>query len=142
MARLTKQQREQVRQMFEGRCAYCGEPLGDRWHVDHVEPVNRAVVSVKTAQGWRLRSGPMLNPERDQVSNYMPACPPCNISKSTFSLEQWRQALLRHVASLNSYTPIYRMVKRFGLIAETGSPVTFYFERAASQAAEGERNHG
>lgn len=137
MARLSKAEREQVRRMFDGRCAYCGEPLPARWHVDHIEPVMRAAVSVKTPAGWRLRAGPMLNPERDTADNYMPACPPCNISKSTFSVEQWRQSLQRHLDSLNSYTPIYRMVKRFGLIAETGAAVIFYFERARANQQEG-----
>lgn len=137
MGRLTKQQREQVRQMFDGRCAYCGEPLPDRWHVDHIEPVNRAVIPVQTPQGWRLRSGPMLNPERDTITNYMPACPPCNVSKHSMNLEQWRRWLAGHLESLNKHTPVYRMVKRYGLIQETGAPVTFYFERAAHQPTGG-----
>lgn len=142
MARLTKQQREEVRQMFGGRCAYCGEPLPERWHVDHVEPVMRAVVPTKTDDGWKLLSGPMLMPERDIDENYLPACPPCNISKSTFSLDQWRSAIAKHVDSLNSYAPTYRMAKKYGLIQETGAAVTFYFERNSQGEAMGGRGDG
>ena len=34
--------------------------------------------------------------------------------------------------SLNSYHPIYRLAKSYGLIAETGVPVVFYFEKVNS----------
>lgn len=130
MSRLTKAQRERVRQMFGGRCAYCGEPLPDRWHVDHVEPVIRAVESKRTPDGnWKLVSGPALHPERDIATNYMPACPPCNISKGQHSIESWRSWLAGHINSLNSYHPIYRIAKRYGLVRETGAPVVFHFER-------------
>ncbi|GMG89623.1 HNH endonuclease [Cupriavidus sp. TKC] len=138
MARLTKQQREDVRQMFSGRCAYCGEPLPERWHVDHVEPVMRAVVPTKTDEGWRLRSGPMLMPERDIQANYMPACPPCNIDKHAMTLDGWRAKLQRSCEVLAKNLPTYRHALRFGLVQETQASVTFYFERA--RATEGESN--
>lgn len=127
MARLTKSQREQVRGMFDGRCAYCGELLGDRWHADHVEAVYR---------GYGTDGKQLLYADRDTVANMMPACIPCNISKSVFSIDQWRQAIAHHIESLNRFTPIYRMVKRYGLVQETGTGVTFYFERAAMSASK------
>lgn len=34
-----------------------------------------------------------------------------------------------HINSLNSYHPIYRLAKSYGLIAETGAPVVFHFEK-------------
>ena len=130
---LTKAQRETVRQMFDGRCAYCGEPLPDRWHADHVEPVIRALLTKRAADGrYKLVSGPPHRPERDVIENFMPSCPPCNISKHSMSLEVWRGWLAGHVNSLNAYTPIYRLAKRYGLIQETGAPIVFYFERAAA----------
>ncbi|RQQ01064.1 HNH endonuclease [Burkholderia stagnalis] len=130
MSRLTKAQRERLRRMYDGHCAYCGTALSDRWHADHVDPVVRAVETKRAADGqWRLVSGPPRHPERDVESNYMPSCPPCNISKGQMSLEQWRRWLAGHVASLNAYHPIYRLAKCYGLIEETGAPVVFYFER-------------
>lgn len=136
MSRLTKAQRDRLRRKYDGRCAYCGMPMPDRWHGDHVDPVVRAVETKRTANGqWKLVSVPSRHPERDVESNYMPSCPPCNISKGQMSLEQWRQALMKHVASLNAYHPIDRLAKCYGLIEETGAPVVFYFERVAARAA-------
>lgn len=129
MTRLTKAEREQVRQKYAGRCAYCGEPLPARWHADHFEPVLRELRVVETRRGFALRSGPPTRPDLDVLANNMPSCPPCNISKHSMSLEQWRAWLAGHIESLNRYTPIYRMAKKYGLLCETGAAVTFYFER-------------
>ena len=135
MSRLTKAQRETVRQMFGGRCAYCGDPLPARWHVDHVEPVVRMLESKRDGEGhWKLVSTDPLYPERNTMANYMPACPPCNISKHSMTLEVWRGWLAGHVNSLNSYHPIYRLAKKYGLIQETGASVTFHFERVGKEA--------
>lgn len=44
-------------------------------------------------------------------------------------LEEWRKWLTGHVKSLNAYNKNYRMVKAYGLVQETGTPVVFYFEK-------------
>ena len=36
-----KEQRQILKMKYGGRCAYCGEELGDRWHADHIKPVLR-----------------------------------------------------------------------------------------------------
>lgn len=132
--KLTKAQREQVRQMFDGRCAYCGEPLPGRWHADHVEPVIRDLVVKETAHGtYRLTSGKPSRPDLDVIENFMPSCPPCNISKHSMTLEVWRGWLAGHINSLNAYHPIYRLAKKYGLVQETAAPVVFYFERVAKE---------
>ncbi|WP_238587119.1 hypothetical protein [Pseudomonas veronii] len=59
----------------------------------------------------------------------MPACAPCNISKGGQTLEGWRAWIAGHINSPNSYHPIYRLAKSYGLIAEIGAPVVFYFEK-------------
>ncbi|WP_175971917.1 HNH endonuclease [Burkholderia sp. BCC0322] len=136
MSRLTKAQREQLRNKYDGHCAYCGSTLADRWHADHFTPVVRAVQSKRSDDGqWKLVAGPAIHPERDVESNYMPSCAPCNISKGPLLLEQWRQLLAGHVASLNAYHPIYRLAKCYGLVQETGASVVFYFERVGAAAA-------
>lgn len=38
---INKQQREHIRLLFNGHCAYCGQELGAKWHADHIEPVER-----------------------------------------------------------------------------------------------------
>ncbi|WP_321913561.1 HNH endonuclease signature motif containing protein [Paraburkholderia sp. J11-2] len=132
--KLTKAQREQLRQMFGGRCAYCGEPLPNRWHADHREAVVRAVIPKEMPNGrYKLVSGDPHFPERDTLENMMPSCPPCNIDKSMMSLESWRQKLARSVEVLVNNYPTYRHAKRFGLIEETGAAIVFYFERVAAQ---------
>jgi len=127
--RLTKAQREQVRQKFGGKCAYCGCDLPERWHADHFESVQRKL----DIRGGRLVStSEMHKPENDTIDNFMPSCPPCNISKHSMPLEAWRGWLAGHINSLNAYHPIYRLAKAYGLIQETGAAVVFYFERAGS----------
>lgn len=73
----------------------------------------------------------MSRPANHALDNMMPACPPCNLSKAAMPLEVWRERIAGHLNSLNSYHPIYRLAKAYGLIAETGTPVVFYFEKVA-----------
>lgn len=124
--KLTKAEREQVRMKFGGRCAYCGELLGDRWHADHFEPVERIIkyVSGKGA----VQTGECYRPERHRLDNMMPACPPCNIDKHSMTLEGWRRKLQDATNVLMRNNPTYRHAKRFGLLTETGARVTFHFE--------------
>ena len=129
--RLTKSQRGELRMKFGGRCAYCGCELGERFHADHFEAVERKLkyVSGKGA----VATGEVYKPENDRIDNFMPSCAPCNISKHCMTLEGWRAWLEGHVRSLNAHHNIYRLAKAYGLVAETGNPVIFYFERFTEQ---------
>lgn len=127
--RLKKPEREQVRQKYGGRCAYCGNYLGERWHADHFEPVVRN-------WGEAAKTVPALRPGNHNLANMMPACIPCNLSKSSYTLEGWRSWIAGHVNSLNQYHPIYRLAKAYGLIAETGAEVVFYFEKVQNDAIQ------
>lgn len=120
--KLTRLQREELRLRFGGLCAYCGCPLGDRWHADHFEPVMRQ---------WWKKDGSMDNPQHDTLENLMPSCAPCNIDKHAMALERWRLKLQRATDVLRRNHPTYRHALRFGLVAETGDPVRFHFELAA-----------
>jgi 5-methylcytosine-specific restriction endonuclease McrA len=123
--KLTKSQRETLKCMFGGLCAYCGKPLGDRWHADHFEPIRR--------NNWgRNPNAVPEHPERDTEANLMPACAPCNIDKHTFSLEEWRGQLERRCEVLRNSYAQYRSMVRFGLVYETGFKVVFHFERVKS----------
>ncbi len=132
---LTKSQRETVRLMFGGLCAYCGQLLADRWHVDHVEPVVRDFVFLPA--GGTRATGKLHRADNDQLANMMPACPPCNLDKSSMSLEAWRNKLSRACDVLSRNNPTYRHALRYGLIQETGGGVMFHFERVALHHVDG-----
>jgi len=125
---LSKRQRAELFERFDGRCAYCGEFLGKRWCADHVEPVIRET-HYQRGKGF-VQTGRMLHPERDTVDNRMPSCAPCNIHKSGHTLEGWRVELGRLLEILKRNYPTYRMALRIGLVEEaTPAPIKFYFER-------------
>lgn len=124
MAKLTKKQRATLREMFGGLCAYCGQPLGERWHRDHKEAVLRGY-----AENSESNPDGMLRPHLDTLENSMPACAPCNLDKTSYTLEQWRAKLEKSCASLLRYSSTYRHALRFGLVADTGVKVVFHFER-------------
>jgi hypothetical protein len=136
--RLTKTQRTDLHAMFDGRCAYCGCELGARWHADHFDPCERKLTWVR-GKGL-VQTGEFHKPENNRLDNFMPSCAPCNISKHSMTLENWRAWLAGHVNSLNQYHPIYRLAKAYGLIVETGAPVTFYFEKVGAAGAAPEGN--
>lgn len=124
---MTKTEREKLRLKFGGRCAYCGCILPDRWHADHLKPVMRESKYIR-GQGF-VQTGKMYAPEHDTIDNMMPSCIPCNVNKSDSSLETWRILLERQVEILQKNSAPYRHALRFGLIAETGRKVVFYFEQ-------------
>lgn len=132
--KLTKSQREQVRMMFGGRCAYCGESLGNRWHVDHVEPVYRQPEYVRA--GFRdivhtvVIKARLLRPHNDNAENLFPACIACNIDKGVESIEDWR-AWLQHgmIGTMRRNIANFRHAERFGRVIVEIGPVVFWFER-------------
>jgi 5-methylcytosine-specific restriction endonuclease McrA len=134
--KLTKVQRAALREMFGGRCAYCGHPLGEKWHADHVEPVVRKLEFVRDGHSTRMRTtGEVWYPERDHIGNMMPACVPCNIRKGGADVESFRRGMERSIEVARSATSAYRHALRFGLITEHAGPVVFYFERFAAEQA-------
>ena len=130
--RNTKAQRETLRQMFDGLCAYCGNALG-KMHADHVEPCVRI-----TRDPWGKPLPPaecyMIKPERNTVANMMPACAPCNLHKGGYSLKGWRDIIERSADICRRDTSTFKVGERFGIITVTEQPVQFYFERLAIQA--------
>ena len=112
--RLTKVQRQALREKFGGRCAYCGGQLGERWHADHIQPVVR--------NDWLEESRP---------PDYHPACAPCNIDKSSLSLENWRLLIQRSADVLTRDVSTFRRAVRYGLVEIKAPAVEFFFERAA-----------
>ena len=119
-------QRERIKMKFGGRCAYCGAILGDKWHKDHVEPVYRGCAN----------DGGLGKPDRHIEANFYPACPACNLFKSVFSLEDFRQELSLQVERARKYSVNFRTAERFGLIEVQQNPIVFWFEQFAQNNEE------
>lgn len=127
--KLTKRERETLRGKYGGCCAYCGNPLGARWHADHIDPVMRRSTWVK-GKGL-VPTGEMDWPERDAVHQMNPACAPCNLYKGALSLESWRTAIEHLNDLLLRDSGPFRHALRFGLVKEARRSVVFHFERLA-----------
>jgi len=105
---LTKEQRFAVKAKCNGKCAYCGIELGDKFHVDHVNAFYRG--------------------GKCEMANFMPACAKCNNYKLTSNIEEFRGLISRQLELAHRNSVNYRTALRFGLILEVNNPVTFYFE--------------
>ena len=116
--KLTKTQRKELKQKYDGRCAYCGSVLGDKWHADHFEAIRRN------------GDGTCLNPEHDVIENFMPACTACNHNKRSMPLESWRNLLAhyRDVQVIRDCSQIRHLI-RFGLVEFNPKPIVFHFEK-------------
>ena len=124
--KLTKAQREQLKNKFGGNCAYCGCELGSKWHADHIEAVDRVMVDCEK-RGIKT-SNQMHKPHLDTIENMNPACVPCNLNKSSMSIEGWRGVLGGYRKALIRDSHTFRHSLRFGLVAFTDKPVMFFFE--------------
>ena len=118
--------RDKIKQMFGGRCAYCGNKLQKTFHIDHVKPIFRGVIQTNLSN----RGG-------DTVDNMFPSCPRCNQWKSTMSIEQFRTEIQKKFEWLRKTSAGFRMAEDFGLIVDTGRSVEFYFE-GGKPCGEGE----
>lgn len=122
-----KKQRDTLRQKFGGRCAYCGCELTDM-HADHLEPVVRLHTD-PWGKPLPHAEKSFLKPERNVVSNMMPACAPCNLHKGGYPLEFWRNIIQRSGEIVRNQTSTFKAGERFGVIRVSADPVTFYFEK-------------
>ena len=129
--KLNKVQRATLHDRYAGHCAYCGCELGQRWHADHFEHVERKMK--RLPDGRLVCTAEVQRPERDTIENLMPACAPCNIDKHNLTLDSWRQKLQNAAEVLRRNQPTYRHAVRFGLVQETGARVIFHFERLAQE---------
>ncbi|ECA8343101.1 HNH endonuclease [Salmonella enterica subsp. enterica serovar Telelkebir] len=131
---LTRKQREKLRMKFGGRCAYCGCVLPEKgWHADHVQAVLRkSERCMKAAEKgiFRLKTtGEVFRPEADCPENIFPSCAPCNLLKTTYSLEMFRKQVSLQVERGRRSSVNFRTAERFGLISVVNKPVVFWFEQ-------------
>ncbi|EIC3512975.1 HNH endonuclease [Salmonella enterica subsp. enterica serovar Oranienburg] len=131
---LSRKQRERLRMKFGGRCAYCGCVLPEKgWHADHVQAVLRkSERCMKAAEKgiFRLKTtGEVFRPEADCPENIFPSCAPCNLLKTTYSLEMFRKQVSLQVERGRRSSVNFRTAERFGLISVVNKPVVFWFEQ-------------
>lgn len=124
---MTKSQREKLRMLFGGRCAYCGCELSEKgWHADHVKPIYRKIDRIN---GKMVATGECFNPENDTPENLVPACAPCNLFKSVYSVEVFREEIKKQAERARKSSVNFRTAERFGLIELVDKPVVFWFEK-------------
>jgi hypothetical protein len=70
----------------------------------------------------------MEHPENDNITNMVPACAPCNLFKSTFTVEHFRAEIGEQVARGRKTSVNWRTAERFSQIVATPAPVVFWFE--------------
>ena len=138
---LTKKQRAELRMKFGGRCAYCGCELPEKgWHADHVEAVLRKSEQCMKAAAkgiFKLKAtGEFYRPEADRLDNLFPACAPCNLLKTSYSLEMFRNQVSLQVERCRKSSMNFRTAERFGLVQVTDKPVVFWFEQYAETGGE------
>lgn len=136
LMRISKKDRELIKAKFGGKCAYCGCDLPEKgWHADHVAPCLRRMEVVpvedrKNRYAFELRhNGEFIRPEANRLDNMFPACAPCNLFKSSFSLELFRSEISKQAERAMKTSVNHRTAMRFGLIVETGIEVEFWFEK-------------
>lgn len=107
---LSKAERKQVYEKYNGHCAYCGCELKmQNMQADHI-------VSVYWNNGT------------NSIENYNPSCRMCNFYKSTLSIEEFRNKLQTVTERLEK-TFIYRLAKKYGIVKEDKKKIIFYFEQ-------------
>jgi hypothetical protein len=78
-ARISKKKRIEIRDKFDGLCAYSGTPLEDDWQIDHVKPIIR---------NWL--DGTSMFPEEHCEENFFPSQNIINHYKGSLPLELFR----------------------------------------------------
>lgn len=124
MGKISKQTRNTVYEKYNGRCAYCGCKINIlSFHVDHIEAKYRG-----TTQDQLISWGSDRIKGKDHIDNYNPSCKSCNSSKSTFTIESWRNELELKKERIKRDSSTFNILLRFGVIKEVKKPIIFYFE--------------
>lgn len=157
--KLSKQQREEIRLMFGGKCAYCSQELTATWQADHFEPLKRIGRWVKipdtdetpaekrTPWGYSFefqQTGFCQNPDNDTRHNLVPACRKCNILKSGQTVEEFRTMFAYFAASIptiRTYSHVHHLM-RFGKVTIDPTPVVFWYETYRAEQLALQSNQG
>lgn len=104
---------------YNHRCAYCGCELEYKdVQIDHIKSVYA---------NTDIRQN-MTDEEMYSIENLLPSCRQCNFYKSSYDLEKFRENLSTTLYYNLRKNFNYKLLKKYGLIAENIHPVKFYFE--------------
>ena len=106
----SKSVRERVRAKFGGRCAYCGQPLGKTFALDHHYPIG------------------VYGERADTEDNLFPSCIQCNHYKGEESIETMRRLIARTFDNLLKKSLTARIAAAYGLLKRPVGGVRFHFE--------------
>lgn len=126
--------RQKVYNKFNGRCAYSGKELDEKWQIDHVVPRNShhyVLIEMETRQPFDV----------EHIDNLIPCLRRLNHYKRNHDLEGWRRYLLtlhERLKRLPKNPKVSRSIKHkeylldvaaaFGITPETPFNGVFYFE--------------
>ena len=106
---IPKKTRLELYEKYNHRCGYCGCEIAYKdMQVDHFKPVY--------VHGEYL--GDMDSEQLNDISNFIPACRQCNLYKSTFELEEFREQLKTTMMENLRKDFRYRLAVKYGLIEE------------------------
>lgn len=120
--RKRKELKDNLFDKYNGRCAYCGSKIHrDDYHIDHIVSKN----SFKKDR----HSFYALGIDFEGFDNLNPSCYQCNIYKSTYSIEEFREYIERQINRLRKRVPGILLAEKYGLITYNDVEVVFYFEK-------------
>lgn len=118
----TKEIRITIWNKYNKHCAYCGDVIKYKaMQIDHLIPLRRNDCDHELKRYGLVRG-------TDDFSNLMPSCRKCNLFKSDFKLQIFREKLEDQLEKANKYSSNYRFAKKYGQVVETPKPIIFYFE--------------
>jgi len=106
---ISKKDRLLIAAKTNNKCGYCGIDLPARWHVDHISPIAK-------------------NDSLHEMENFMAACPPCNLFKSSFDVKGFRRELSYQLENARKYSVNFRFAEKYGQVIACPRPIKFYFE--------------
>lgn len=108
--KLTKEERLDIYNKYNGRCGYCGEKIDIKdMQVDHIVA---------------LRVG-----GTDTLDNMICSCRSCNRYKHTLPIEIFRKQLNEIPNRLFRDSAIFRLALKYNLIEVKNKNILFYFEK-------------
>ena len=127
MKQISKQDREIIKQKFNGKCAYSGTDLESDWQVDHVKPIRRDCLEITTAYF--------------EIDNMIPCQRIINHYKHSMGLTQFREMIAtlhlrlrkapknpRSEKTAKRKEYIFKVASYFGITEDKPFSGIFYFE--------------
>jgi|SRR6056297_1545155 len=114
--KLTQEQRHEIHNKYNGKCAYCGCNLNFlAMQVDHIKPLMRQM-NTSSLKGT------------DTIDNMNPSCRSCNYHKSTYNIEEFRNQIKLKIDRVRNSN--IKLLERYGLCdLHSENDVVFHYEK-------------